>query len=84
MEEYKNQREDTLNQKSYWAYGIHFMDVENPMSALEELKNMALVGTTKDLESLKNLKRNIDAERFPDIEIKYVGGLSVLLVFLEL
>lgn len=30
-----------------------------------------------------NLRRNIDAEGFPDVDIIYVGGLTVLLVFLD-
>ncbi|XP_021995205.1 uncharacterized protein LOC110892344 [Helianthus annuus] len=42
---------------------------------------LGLLGTTKDLQALTSLKDWLRSVRLPNIRIRYVGGLSVILVF---
>ncbi|KAM0026750.1 hypothetical protein Hdeb2414_s0020g00561771 [Helianthus debilis subsp. tardiflorus] len=42
---------------------------------------LGLFGTTKDLQALTSLKDWLRSVRLPHVRIRYVGGLSVILVF---
>lgn len=73
---------------SYWAatqksvggqpmaaseFGIHIVEVD--------LVGKSLLGFVKDFETLENLRHNIEVVSYPEIDIFYVGGMSVLLSF---
>ncbi|KAK1432023.1 hypothetical protein QVD17_08900 [Tagetes erecta] len=47
----------------------------------KEWGSNALVGEVKNLEILENLRRNFEAIGLPDVELLFIGGLSVMVVF---
>lgn len=64
-------------------FRVHFIDEVCQSSSFLNISNMALLGVTKDLETLENLRSLVDVDGFPEVEIIYVGGLTVLLTFPE-